>query len=49
MKEEVWKTVEAVAPSKEIIDVIKENGGDAFSLCYQDNPTGDLRSDGDRK
>jgi Fe-S oxidoreductase len=26
---------EVVTPSKEIIDVIKENGGDAFSLCYQ--------------
>ncbi len=27
--------MEVVAPSKEIIDVIKDNGGDAFSLCYQ--------------
>jgi Fe-S oxidoreductase len=27
--------LESVAPSKEIIDVIKENGGDTFSLCYQ--------------
>jgi len=27
--------VETVAPFKEIIDVIKENGGDAFKLCYQ--------------
>lgn len=27
--------MEVVAPSKEIIDVIKENGGDAFNLCYQ--------------
>jgi Fe-S oxidoreductase len=27
--------VEIVAPSQEIVDVIKENGGDAFSLCYQ--------------
>ena len=27
--------MEAVAPSKEIIDVIKENGGDAFKFCYQ--------------
>jgi Fe-S oxidoreductase len=29
------KTVETVAPYKEIIDVIKESGGDAFKLCYQ--------------
>jgi heterodisulfide reductase subunit C len=29
------KTVETVAPFKEIIDVIKESGGDAFKLCYQ--------------
>jgi Fe-S oxidoreductase len=27
--------VETVAPSKEIIDVIKESGGEAFKLCYQ--------------
>jgi Fe-S oxidoreductase len=27
--------VEIVVPSQEIVDVIKENGGDAFSLCYQ--------------
>jgi len=27
--------VETVAPYKEIIDVIKESGGDAFKLCYQ--------------
>jgi Fe-S oxidoreductase len=27
--------VETVAPFKEIIDVIKESGGDAFKLCYQ--------------
>jgi len=27
--------VEIVAPFKEIIDVIKESGGDAFKLCYQ--------------
>jgi len=27
--------VETVAPDKEIIDVIKENGGDAFKLCFQ--------------
>jgi len=29
------ETVETVAPFKEIIDVIKENGGDAFKYCYQ--------------
>ena len=29
------KTVETVAPEKEIIDVIKANGGDAFKYCYQ--------------
>jgi Fe-S oxidoreductase len=28
-------TVETVAPYKEIIDVIKENGGEVFKLCYQ--------------
>lgn len=28
-------TMETVAPSKEIIDVIKESGGEAFKLCYQ--------------
>ncbi len=28
-------TKETVAPNKEIIDVIKESGGDAFKLCYQ--------------
>jgi Fe-S oxidoreductase len=28
-------TKETAAPSKEIIDVIKENGGEAFKLCYQ--------------
>ena len=27
--------METVAPFKEIIDVIKENGGEAFKLCYQ--------------
>jgi Fe-S oxidoreductase len=27
--------METVAPSKEIIDVIKESGGEAFKLCYQ--------------
>jgi Fe-S oxidoreductase len=27
--------VETVAPLKEIIDVIKESGGDGFKLCYQ--------------
>jgi Fe-S oxidoreductase len=27
--------VETVAPDKEIIDVIKESGGDAFKLCFQ--------------
>jgi len=27
--------METVAPYKEIIDVIKESGGDAFKLCYQ--------------
>jgi len=27
--------VETVAPYKEIIDVIKANGGEAFKLCYQ--------------
>jgi len=27
--------VETVADYKEIIDVVKENGGDAFKLCYQ--------------
>ncbi|MGD2245194.1 MAG: (Fe-S)-binding protein [Candidatus Aminicenantes bacterium] len=27
--------METVAPSKEISDVIKESGGDAFKLCYQ--------------
>jgi Fe-S oxidoreductase len=27
--------VETVAPYKEIIDVIKENGGDAFKRCFQ--------------
>jgi len=27
--------VEIVAPSQEILDVIKENGGDAFNVCYQ--------------
>jgi Fe-S oxidoreductase len=27
--------VETVAPLREIIDVIKESGGDAFKLCYQ--------------
>ena len=29
------KTVENVADYKEIVDVIKANGGDAFKLCYQ--------------
>src|ERR1035437_1976817 len=27
--------METVAPFKEIVDLIKENGGDAFKLCYQ--------------
>lgn len=27
--------METVTPYKEIIDIIKENGGDAFKLCYQ--------------
>ncbi len=27
--------METVTPCKEIIDVIKENGGEAFKLCYQ--------------
>jgi Fe-S oxidoreductase len=27
--------VETVAPEKEIIEVIKENGGDSFKYCYQ--------------
>ena len=27
--------METVAPCKEIIDVIKESGGEAFNLCYQ--------------
>ena len=27
--------METVAPYKEIIDVIKDNGGDVFKLCYQ--------------
>lgn len=27
--------MDTVAPFKEIIDVIKENGGDAFKFCYQ--------------
>jgi Fe-S oxidoreductase len=27
--------VESVAPFRDIIDVIKENGGDVFKLCYQ--------------
>ncbi len=27
--------METAAPSKEIIDVIKESGGEAFKLCYQ--------------
>jgi Fe-S oxidoreductase len=27
--------VETVAPYKEIIDIIKESGGEAFKLCYQ--------------
>ncbi|MCK7514074.1 MAG: 4Fe-4S dicluster domain-containing protein [Desulfobacterales bacterium] len=29
------KTVENVADYKEIVDVIKANGGDAFKLCFQ--------------
>jgi Fe-S oxidoreductase len=29
------KTVDNVADYKEIIDIIKENGGEAFKLCYQ--------------
>ena len=28
-------TMETVAPDREIIEVIKESGGDAFKLCYQ--------------
>ena len=28
-------TMETVAPCREIMEVIKENGGDAFKLCYQ--------------
>jgi heterodisulfide reductase subunit C len=27
--------VEVVTPSQEILDVINENGGDAFDVCYQ--------------
>ena len=27
--------METVAPLQEIIDVIKESGGDAFKFCYQ--------------
>jgi len=34
-RRELQKTVETVAPYKEIIDVIKESGGEAFKLCYQ--------------
>jgi Fe-S oxidoreductase len=34
-RRELKKTVETVAPYKEIIDVIKESGGEAFKLCYQ--------------
>jgi heterodisulfide reductase subunit C len=29
------KTVENVADYKEIVDVIKESGGDGFKFCYQ--------------
>ncbi len=29
------KTVETAAPDKEIIEVIKESGGDAFKMCFQ--------------
>jgi Fe-S oxidoreductase len=29
------KKMETVAPLKEIIEIIKESGGDAFRLCYQ--------------
>ena len=28
-------TMETAAPSQEIIDIIKESGGEAFKLCYQ--------------
>jgi Fe-S oxidoreductase len=31
----IKQIVETVAPFKEIIDVIKESGGEAFALCYQ--------------
>jgi len=31
----IKKTVETVAPLKEIVDVIKESGGDGFKFCYQ--------------
>jgi Fe-S oxidoreductase len=31
----VRKSVETVAPYKEIIDVIKQSGGDAFKRCFQ--------------
>jgi Fe-S oxidoreductase len=34
-RRELKKTVETVTPYKEIIDVIKESGGEAFKLCYQ--------------
>ena len=27
--------MEVVTPSQEILDVIKENGGNAFDVCYQ--------------
>ncbi|MBW6487088.1 MAG: 4Fe-4S dicluster domain-containing protein, partial [Syntrophobacterales bacterium] len=27
--------METVAPYREIIDVIKENGGEVFKFCYQ--------------
>ena len=33
--ERTGKEVETVAPEKEIIEVIKANGGDAFKYCYQ--------------
>lgn len=35
MEEEDKKIVETVAPYKEIIDVIKASGGDAFKRCFQ--------------
>ena len=34
-KKRIKRIVETVAPYKEIIEVIKENGGDAFKRCFQ--------------